>query len=99
MLEPQLTGEQIRFHAAGHLAAAHALAAAGQVEGAKTVLHIIRQFLEAPNVDNPPQFRETIARAIADPVAEMANIASLEAMFCGPENTTLERAGIRMGKG
>lgn len=94
-----MTPENLRFHAAGHLAAAVALVQAKNIDGARTLLKIVRQFLDAPIVDNPPQFRETVDEAIADPLARVAEITRLEALFCDPINTELEKAGIRFGKG
>ena len=94
-----MTPENVRYHAAGHLAAAVALAHAGNIDGSRTVLRVVRAYLDAPNVDNPPQFRDSLDKAIADPAAEAANIARLEELFCDAANTNLENAGIRMGKG
>lgn len=88
--------ENVRHHAAGHLASAAAVSI-DHPEAARAILRIVKAFLEAPNVDNPPSFRDTIDRAIADPAAERANIISLEAMFCSPHNAAFD--GIRMGKG
>lgn len=93
-----MTPENLRFHAAGHLAAAIAVAK-DHPEAAAAILRIVKAFLEAPGVDNPPQFRESVDQAIADPAANMAVLARLEAMFCDPANTALEQGGIRMGKG
>lgn len=94
-----MTPENVRFHAAGHLAAAVALTHAGNVEGARTLYRIVRTYLDAPNVDNPPQFRATVDRAISDPASETASIVRLEALFCDPHNTALENANMRGGKG
>jgi hypothetical protein len=92
-----MTPENLRWHAAGHLAAAVSLIDVGNTDGARTVLGVVKAFLEAPGVDNPPAFRETVARAIADPANEKDNIAALEALFCSPHNAPLD--GMRMGKG
>ena len=44
--------ENIRYHAAGHLAAAHALASAGHIESAKHVLGIVKQYFASPRVQS-----------------------------------------------
>jgi len=94
-----MTPENLRFHAAGHLAAGVALAQAGNIDGARTVYRIVRAVLDMPNIDNPPAFRESLDRAIEDPAGLIPEITELEAMFCSPTNTALENAGLRMGKG
>lgn len=94
-----MTPENVRFHAAGHIAAAVALVQSGNIDGARTVCRIVRQYLDAPRVDNPPAFRETLDKAIEDPGAEIRNLAQLEEMFCDQDNARLEGAGIRIGKG
>jgi hypothetical protein len=94
-----MTPENVRFHAAGHLAAAVALVQSGNIDGAKTLCRIVRQYLDSPRVDNPPAFRETLDKAIADPGGEVSNIARLEEMFCHQDNARFEGAGLRFGKG
>ncbi len=93
------TAENIRFHAAGHLAAAHSLAKAGHVEAARHVLRIVRQYMESPRVESPPALRASIDAAIIDPVGTADEIAAVEGLFCHPANTALEGAGIHLGRG
>lgn len=89
------TPENIRFHAAGHLAAAHALASQGQEPAAKFVLQIVEAFTKSPRVSSPPAIGEMITKAIDAPGANLAEIAQLEAWFCDPFNTTIEKSGER----
>jgi hypothetical protein len=93
-----MTPENLRFHAAGHLAAVVAIAKE-HPKAAKDILRVVQKFLELSSVDNPPKYRETITKALMNPAGELHNIIDMEAQFCGNENTKFEQAGIRMGKG
>lgn len=88
------TAENIRFHAAGHLACAHALATAGDAQAAKFVLQIVEAFTKSPRVSSPPAIGEMIANAIEAPRAHLSDIAQLEAWFCDPFNTVIEKSGV-----
>ncbi len=87
-----MTSENIRYHAAGHLAAA-ALLAADHPDAAATVLREVGRFAEHPNVNAPPQLKDKIAAAAGDPRAHRQDIALLEAWFVDPFNTAIERSG------
>ena len=93
------SAENIRFHAAGHLAAACLLASSGHIESARHILRVVAEYMAQPNVDSPPQLRASLAEYIKDPAANIDNIKAFEALFTGDENTHLERGNIRMGKG
>lgn len=88
-----MTPELLRFHAAGHLAAAHALASAGYPDAARHVLGIVKAFTESPRVQSPPAIGEIIDKAIETPVECAADIALLEGWFCDPFNTVIEKSG------
>ena len=91
--------ENIRYHAAGHLAAAHALASAGHIESAKHVLGIVKQYFASPRVQSPPSFRAVLDGAIADPAVKLNDLAALEQMICHEANTRLEESGVWIGNG
>ncbi len=88
-----LTGEQIRFHAAGHLAAAAALVERGHAEAAKHVLRIVREFAASPRVQGPPQIAEKLEQAILAPAHCLADIVLLEQWFVHPANAVMEARG------
>jgi len=89
------TPENIRYHAAGHLAAAHALILAGDPDAALTVLRIIETYLASPRVAVPPAVEETLDSAIRHPSESAARVAMLEQWFCDPFNTVIEKSGAR----
>ena len=87
------TTENIRFHAAGHLSAAHRLVETGQLEAARIVLDMVREYIFDKKVQCPPKLREMIVGCIKDPVGQKGDIAVLEAMFCDELNTEIEKSG------
>ena len=91
-----MTPENLRHHAAGHLAAAHALALA-HPEAAREVLMIVEQFVHSPSVSSPPQLKEKLSHAIEDPGARKGDIQILESWFVDPLNTVIEKAGGAFG--
>lgn len=91
-----MTPENIRFHAAGHLAAAHDLAKAGHNDAAAYVLRMVGAYMDEYNVDCPPPMRASIDDYALNPAAHLSDIEALEALFVHPANTALENAGIRI---
>lgn len=91
--------ENMRFHAAGHLAAAHALVTTGEINGARYVLGIVKQYVNEPNVQTPPAMRLKLQNCIMDPFFHKDEIAQLEAWFVDPFNTVIENSGKRLGNG
>ena len=90
-----MTPENLRFHAAGHLAAAHALASAANVKGAKQVLSIVRDFVDSDLVNAPPQVKRLVYDAVESPRAALGEIALLESWFCDPFNAVIEKSGSK----
>lgn len=90
-----MTPENVRFHAAGHLAAAHALASTENVRGAKQILGIVRDYTEHALVSAPPALKELIAQSFEDPCKSLKEIALLENWFVDPFNTVIEKSGGR----
>lgn len=86
-----MNSENLRFHAAGHLAAAALLAANGNKAGAKSVLSVVQEFANHAKVKAPPQLKAKIATNIETPDA--TDIALLEQWFVDPLNTVIERSG------
>ena len=86
-----MTPENIRFHAAGHLAAAALLAENGNKAGAKAVLSVVGEFASHAKVNSPPQVKKKIADNIENPDA--VDIALLEKWFVDPFNTVIELSG------
>ncbi len=87
--------EKIRYHAAGHLAAAHALILSGDDNGARTVLRIIESYLQSPRVSAPPAVGETLDMAIVNPADSADVVAMLEQWFVDPFNTIIEKSGTK----
>lgn len=90
-----MTPENIRFHAAGHIAAAHAVAQKGDEEGARVILGIVKQYTERPTVSAPPAIGEMLTASIEHPGKSLETIAQLEAWFVDPFNTVIEKSGAR----
>lgn len=89
-----MTPENVRFHAAGHLAAAHSLAQS-HPDAAKAVLGIVGQYLESPRVSSPPAIKETLVAAMSNPKESQDAIAQLEAWFVDPFNSIIEASGAK----
>ena len=87
-----ISAENRRFHAAGHIAAAHYLAAGGHNESARQILEIIRLFVDLPNVNAPPAVIDLLNGAISYPSQQTQEIALLEAWFVDPFNTIIEHS-------
>lgn len=87
-----MTPENIRFHAAGHLAAA-ALIAQDHPNAAAAILRDVGKYVEHPTVSAPPQLAAKVAEAAGDPRSHVADIALLEAWFVDPLNTVIEKSG------
>lgn len=86
-----MTPENVRFHAAGHLAAAVALVQSGNAEGARTVCKVVRDYVNAPQVNAPQQVRD-MAERLAEGPTEI-ELGILERILVDPLNTTIERSG------
>lgn len=93
------TPENVRYYAAGHLAAAALCASTGADIAARLILGEVAKYLEQPNVDSPPKMRASVSEYMKNPSANVANMKAFEALFVGAENKALEDARIRMGKG
>ncbi len=91
-----MTPENIRFHAAGHLAAAYELAKGGYAESAGFVLRVVASYMHEYNVDCPPPMLASILDYAKNPAAHLNDIEAMEALFTHPANTALEQAGIRI---
>ena len=87
-----MTPENVRFHAAGHLAAA-ALLAQEHPNAAAAILRDIGKFVDHPTVSAPPQLKDKLSEAAGDPRSHIQDIALLEAWFVDPFNTLIEKSG------
>lgn len=102
------TPEQMRFHAAGHIAAA-ALIAMSEADVARPaadaddrmtaprasqILGEVLKYVDHPKVSAPPQLRDKLVACIADPCNNLMTMAQLERWFCDPMNTLLEQSGM-----
>ncbi len=83
----------MRYHAAGHLAAA--LLLAQEPKAARIVLGVVKRFTELPTVSAPPAITEMLDAAIKDPSASSQEITTLEAWFVDPFNTVIEKSGAK----
>lgn len=90
-----ITPENLRFHAAGHLASAILLVGIGDERGARAVLAVVDQYVNHEKVDAPPQLKEKMTAALESPAANIAEINLLEKWFCDPLNTEIEKSGGR----
>lgn len=87
------TTENVRYHAAGHLAAAHSLIVAGKNEAATHVLNIVNEYVNQPTVDAPDAIRELLAFSISHPDLSRDSVAQLESWFVDPFNSVIEKGG------
>lgn len=87
-----MTPENIRYHAAGHLAAA-ALLAQEHPNAAAVILRDVGRLADHPRVQAPPQVKEKLAKAAGDPRAHVQDITQLECWFVDPFNTLIEQSG------
>lgn len=86
-----MTPENVRFHAAGHLAAGVALVQAGNIDGARTVCRVVHAYVTDPKVSAPDALRVLVARMCDEPTE--IELGILERMFVDPLNTQIERSG------
>lgn len=87
------TSENLRHHAAGHLAAASMLVAHGHEEAAKLVLQAVLEYVHHPLVSAPPQLVAKLAESTDAPIEHSIDIRLLEEWFCHPLNTVIENSG------
>lgn len=87
-----MTPENIRFHAAGHLAAAITIASA-HPRAAKEILDVVETFANHPLVSAPPQLKDKLAAAKKS--LDPQELTTLEAWFVDPFNTQIEASGAR----
>lgn len=93
----EISAENIRFHAAGHIAAAYSLAASGHVESARHILKIVREYLDSPRVESPQSVKDVMDAAILDPLGRVKDLIALEELFCDQFNTTIEKSNGGFG--
>lgn len=86
-----MTPENLRYHAAGHIAAAALLAEAGKTDAARTIMATVNQFVSDPKVQAPPQVKNKVFDTTVKPDA--SELALLEKWFVDPLNTTIEKNG------
>lgn len=86
----EISPENVRFHAAGHLAAALLLVESGQAKAAKTVLGPIHAYVNHDKVNAPPQLKSKVSAVIDAP--NSMDLKLLEQWFCDPLNTQIERS-------
>lgn len=85
-----LTTEQVRFHAAGHLAGA-AIIAKTYPDAAKDILAVVDEYVNHAKVVAPDAIKEKVRGAIKDPANSLADLMLLESWFVHPMNTLIEK--------
>lgn len=86
------TPENIRYHAAGHLAAATILVESGYHDAARIVLSHVVAYANHPQVDAPPQLLAKLSAVAANPENGSVDLRLLEEWFCHPLNTIIENS-------
>lgn len=86
------TPENVRHHAAGHLAAAIILVEAGHANVARIVLNHVVAYANHPQVDAPPQLLAKLSGVAANPENGEVDLRLLEEWFCNPLNTIIENS-------
>lgn len=89
-----MTPENVRYHAAGHLAAA-AMLAQTHPKAAQIILDDVLKYTKHPMVSAPPQVIAKVEEAASQPAAHLKDIILLETWFVDPFNTTIEKSGER----
>lgn len=87
-----MTPENIRYHAAGHLAAAILLCLEHPAQ-ARVVLREVKNFTDHPLVSAPKQVKELLGQAYENPAGSSKELTMLEAWFVDPFNTVIEQSG------
>ncbi len=87
------TPENVRYHAAGHIAAAEAIAHMAP-EAAKVILAIVQAYVADAGVSAPPAVKQLLDQAHKSPGEARHEMRLLEEWFCHPLNTVIERTGI-----
>lgn len=85
-----MTPENVRFHAAGHLASAAMLVEAGDLDGASIILRAIQGYVHNPQVICPPLIKQMVGESIANSGSSLEQIKQLERWFVDPLNSELE---------
>lgn len=85
-----ISPENVRFHAAGHIAAALLLVESGQAKSAQTILDTVKGYVDHDKVNAPPQLKEKLNHAISAP--NSADLRLLEQWFVDPLNTEIEKS-------
>lgn len=85
-----MTSENLRFHAAGHIAAALVATEFGHAEAAKKIMQIVLAFASHTTVTAPPQMIAKIAACAEAPNSD--DLRLLEQWFVDPLNTVIERS-------
>lgn len=83
-----MTPENIRFHAAGHIASAHLLAKEGHADAAKKVMQTVLAFTTHALVQAPPQVVAKVAACAESPNSQ--DMELLEGWFVDPLNSIIE---------
>ena len=87
-----MTPENVRYHAAGHLAAA-AMVAQTYPKAAQMILDDVLKYVNHPMVNAPPQVKEKVEACASVPATHVKDIILLETWFVDPLNTTIEKSG------
>lgn len=100
------TPENVRFHAAGHIAAAALIVMVEadldlittgrplRAQCASKILKEVLDYVDDPKVSAPPQLRDKLVACIADPCNNLMTMTQLETWFCDPMNSVLEKGGM-----
>lgn len=89
-----MTNENLRYHAAGHLAAA-VLLASEHPNASRAVLRDVERFAGHEKVNAPPAVMELLGAAINNPAGAIKEMTMLETWFVDPMNTLIEKSGGR----
>lgn len=89
-----MTAENVRYHAAGHLAAV-LMIAHRYPEAAKEIIRVVGEYAKRPTVAAPPAITEILERAEQDPHAHAQELTLLETWFVDPFNTVIENSGAK----
>lgn len=87
------TAENIRFHAAGHIAAAIILINDGQAKAASVILKEVFAYVCHEKVDAPMALKTKVMASISEPAGSLGDLQILEQWFCDPLNSVIEKSG------
>lgn len=85
-----MTPENVRFHAAGHIAAAAVLTQKNFGGAASAIMEEVNKYVQHEKVNAPPSLKAKVIENIKHP--SVSDLRLLEQWFVDPFNTQIEKS-------